>query len=422
MSVRLLPSYSAASSHIPEMGLPSESKPSVHSVPIINLSKLWIQSVEKNKVLEVWSTLSPWFAAHGYALYTQTSAWEAQPSGSPIYALSSRPVQFPYAFIDSKEPKDRAFWPMIGLFPAVNSHQRDVIIKLLYNDSPEFAIFKSLAAEPMRSDPLNTTIPALEILSYDDEISFIVMPRWGDISLWDGFDRLETAVEFALSLIKALAFLHKNLIAHRDIKLDNILVNKYHSSEISPSLRSFFASKKARFALCDFGLSVKFSPETPPCARVCPASESEWGYFEFHPPDAANGESVYDPFAYDVACLGGLLCKTIGYMTPLIPPLAPFLDRMITPDISARYTASEALEAFVQLMESLDSEFLGKTRAPSPPEGSTYIWQAYDRWANLPEEFVREHFAKCPPVRPRRKVQLLDGTSYFVDWNNLTEF
>lgn len=76
--------------------------------------------------------------------------------------------------------------------------------------------------------------------------------------------------------------------------------------------RLFFKSKQTKFVLCDFGLSVMFPPDTPPSARVCPAEESTWGTFEYHPPDVANGEAVYDPFAYDVACMGGVLCHVIG--------------------------------------------------------------------------------------------------------------
>lgn len=88
------------------------------------------------------------------------------------------------------------------------------------------------------------------------------------------------------------------------------------------NLRPFLASGKAKFVLCDFNLSIRFPPDTPPEARVLPALESEYGSSEFHPPDAANGETVYDPFAYDVACLGGLLCEVIGVRTGSIKSLA----------------------------------------------------------------------------------------------------
>lgn len=113
-----------------------------------------------------------------------------------------------------------------------------------------------------------------------------------------------------------LAFTHSLCLAYdhgqKDIKIHNILVNLYNGDAVYDDCREFYASQKARFVLCDFDLSVIFPPDTPPAARVCPASESDWGSYRYHPPDAADGQTVYDPFAYDVACLGGLLCELIG--------------------------------------------------------------------------------------------------------------
>lgn len=66
-----------------------------------------------------------------------------------------------------------------------------------------------------------------------------------------------------------------------------------------------------------------FSPDIPAAQLVCPAEQSEWGNFEYHPPDVADGQLVYNPFSYDVACLGGVLCQLVGvsvtfhYFTPV---------------------------------------------------------------------------------------------------------
>lgn len=105
------------------------------------------------------------------------------------------------------------------------------------------------------------------------------------------------------------------------------------------------------------------------------------------------------------------------YLTPLVPPLAPFLDRMISSDIPYRYSAAEALKAFTAIMENLTPKRLS-VPVPLPPHRDSNIpWQSQDRWAGLPEAFVRKHARVRPPVKPRRKVQLFDGSSYFVDWD-----
>ena len=60
---------------------------------------------------------------------------------------------------------------------AVNANGRDVVIKIARVDSEELAIFRMLNTEPLLSDPHNFTVPIVDILKYDDNYSFIVMPR-----------------------------------------------------------------------------------------------------------------------------------------------------------------------------------------------------------------------------------------------------
>lgn len=100
-------------------------------------------------------------------------------------------------------------------------------------------------------------------------------------------------------------------------------------------------------------------------------------------------------------------------MTPIVPLLAPFLDRMIDPNVSSRLTAADAVKNFSGIIDLTDISVM-KTAAPTPPKWThDYVWQAYDRWANLPETFTQ--MAGAPPVRPRRKIQQPDGNSFFID-------
>lgn len=96
------------------------------------------------------------------------------------------------------------------------------MIKVLSTEGDETDILKHLMSEPQCSDPLNTTIPILDVLTFDDRYSFLVMPRsvnranspftmliqvrWGptDPLLDTGFDCLGTAFEYALCLLKVV--------------------------------------------------------------------------------------------------------------------------------------------------------------------------------------------------------------------------
>ncbi|CAL1698426.1 unnamed protein product [Somion occarium] len=394
--------------------MPGPIQPDAYDdVLAIDFARFWHIRTERN---QVWDALEPWFQTHGYILYPRTPAGFLIPPASVLYDLCTDAVQFPHAYAPEKTSLGRMMCPAPAVFPAVNRDRRDVVIKILPSNSPELAIFKHLVTEPQRSNPMNLTVPVLDLLYYDDNYSFVVMPRWATASsLPDtGFDSLRTAFQFAMSILQVLTSLHNNGIVYRPA---NVLINCYHSSEFCYDFRPFFTTKQARFVLCDFNLSVMFPSDTPLANRLLPVSESEWGSPEYHPPDVANGETVYDPFAYDVACLGGVLCATIGYLTPFAPELAPFLDRMITPDIPSRYTAVEALKAFTVLKYGFSSKRLDQSVPQPPHHGTTFRWQTQDRWAGLPEAFVEKHMGVRPPVRPRRKIQFYDGTSYFVDWD-----
>lgn len=94
-------------------------------------------------------------------------------------------------------------------------------------------------------------------------------------------------------------------------------------------------------------------------------------------------------------------------MTPLVPVLAPFLDRLVTPDIATRYSATQALDAFLEMRSSLDPVFLSSTVPPPlPPHDSRFYfrrWLDHDRWAGLPSDFVKKHASLYELVRPTKR-------------------
>jgi hypothetical protein len=94
----------------------------------------------------------------------------------------------------------------------------------------------------------------------------------------------------------------------QDLSERNILVN-YFGDSIRPSrddrLRDvFLLNDKALYAIFDYNLSVVFSPGTSSRERRLPFEMSFNGLVFDRPYDTAQGEFDYDPFAWDVACLG----------------------------------------------------------------------------------------------------------------------
>lgn len=66
-------------------------------------------------------------------------------------------------------------------------------------------------------------------------------------------------------------------------------------------------SAPPRYCLYDFSLSVIFPSDLPPEQCLLLSEVSFQGFRWYGPPDVFRGEIVYDPFAYDVACMGNML-------------------------------------------------------------------------------------------------------------------
>lgn len=170
-----------------------------------------------------------------------------------------------------------------------------------------------------------------------------------------------------------------------------------------------------RYAIFDFDISVIFPATLPPAKRRLPSNLSFQGTFD-RPHDTMQGELDYDPFTFDVGCLGVLFCnnfhvrppiynlkKILTYadtsgnypqvLIPLVPMLAPLLDRMTTRHIQRRFTALQALQFFDEhVYPSIPEDLL---RCLPPPHSIPDLpYDESDRWFQLPDDFVESwhHF------------------------------
>jgi hypothetical protein len=69
--------------------------------------------------------------------------------------------------------------------------------------------------------------------------------------------------------------------------------------------------------------------------------------------------------------------------------LAPLIDGMVTRDVNARLTASQALQLFEELYPQIPRDQLDSRPGPSQWLDFRYDAIEVDRWQNLPEDFVR---------------------------------
>ena len=95
-----------------------------------------------------------------------------------------------------------------------------------------------------------------------------------------------------------MSYLHSNLICHRDIKLENILVTEWNSSQ--PKVK-----------LIDFGFAIRISPPT--------LTETRCGSDEYASPELVQS-LPYDPRKSDIWAMGVVLFALLYKVMPFHMP------------------------------------------------------------------------------------------------------
>ena len=82
-------------------------------------------------------------------------------------------------------------------------------------------------------------------------------------------------------------------------------------------------SPDVQFALFEYNLSMQLSPPDQPLAKYRRPIGETWVGSPYPPTDADQGEYDYNPFAFDVGCLGVLLQCQYAVSVVLIRPHHP---------------------------------------------------------------------------------------------------
>ncbi|OSC99020.1 hypothetical protein PYCCODRAFT_1374017 [Trametes coccinea BRFM310] len=313
-----------------------------------------------------WPQCDDWLSARGYKLYPRKRLESSSIGVSWRWYIPARSTSAPYPFATcSRKDGSKAYINPLPLRIAFaqDLRGRDVVIKLVNLDTDEHHIYEELLHCDELLNPGAGVLPPVAILRTPFRYSFVVMPRWGPVGYLSHFETVADVMHFMRCTLQGLVLLHSHRIAHRDIFNNNILVDYYShdvfADEIGPVLAEYRRTHKVYYSLFDFNLSIKLPPSTSLRDCLRPAREAMTTCSPYEPPDVALGEYAYNPFAFDVACLGNMFMVNFNAVVSVVPLLAPLFDKMTTPLVRQRFTAQEALE------------FLESIGARLPPDSCT---------------------------------------------------
>ncbi|KAI9068259.1 hypothetical protein FKP32DRAFT_1642656 [Trametes sanguinea] len=282
-----------------------------------------------------------------------------------VLPMKTPPSRFPYATrCFHEQPQLEGIHLMSKFTCGRNAQQQDVVIKLVDKGSMEDRIYRTLAEchEPYDSHAFPYVLPPTAIIETPYKFLFVALPMWGSRYKLRELETVREVMTFLRCTLTALSFLHDKRIVHRDIHEINVMINWYcHVTDRdshSQGLRAHCRSSSVAYALYDFDLALQLPPETSlrDCRR--PSIESAMGIDDYHPGDAWQGELDYNPFAFDVGCLGNLFVYHFTEVIPTVPRLAILFARMTRSVVDERFSAAEALEFFREVEQSLTPEIL----------------------------------------------------------------
>jgi len=210
------------------------------------------------------------------------------------------------------------------------SDAKRVMVKAVHAASREYNVIRALSRPPLRDDPMNHTIPVLDLFEMsNDGIAFIVMEEWSSRLITStGLCCLQDLLAALRQCIEHAAFMHKHHIAHLDISLTNLLTDYM-----------------GHYAYIDYELSRRFESTAPP-HLVCHYRGTEV------PPECGE-DLLVDPYKVDVWALAVLIlrsCKLTGYW---VPQLMFIIKPMLDEDPSRRPSSFAVLQAFDKLVVAL---------------------------------------------------------------------
>ncbi|KAG6909689.1 hypothetical protein DXG01_015890 [Tephrocybe rancida] len=211
-----------------------------------------------------------------------------------------------------------------------------VMVKAVHLQSREYEVIRLLSTPPLRHDPMNHTIPVLDLIEVvDDDIVLIVMEEWSSQLITDTPCCMRLFLSALRQCIEHAVFMHKHRIAHLDISLRNLLTDY-----------------NGHYAYIDFELSRRYTRMAKPVVYAYRGTEV--------PPECERGEPA-DAYKIDVWALAVLIlraCQLTGYC---IPELMQLIRPMLHEDPNHRPSIRYVLQAFDNMVSMIGDHRLRAT-------------------------------------------------------------
>ncbi|KAI0629616.1 kinase-like domain-containing protein [Trametes polyzona] len=223
-----------------------------------------------------------------------------------------------------------------------------VAIKAFSKQSQELHIARFFVS---MQDSRNHCVPVLEILSdpADPELRLMVMPYLRPCNNPD-FATVGDIVDFVDQTIDGLAFMHMHNVAHRDVAVENIMMDAralyptgHHPIRLgyTPDMQGHVsalprAGRDIKYFYVDFGLSVRF-PEGSSTLVIGDVGRDE------EVPELSDSVP-YDAFKVDIFALGNLYAKEFEQKYKGTEFLVPLIEPMTRRQPELRPTAEQVLQ------------------------------------------------------------------------------
>ncbi|KAH9474569.1 hypothetical protein JR316_0013031 [Psilocybe cubensis] len=308
------------------------------------------------KYVEVWDELRPLLEQHNFLLWRTTlgqQLWE--------YDLPPQGDNFFYLTSHSTPNKSWVRWRRFGVMTACLNHAarmngiRDVVLRVVAlsgEGQTHLRIIKRLASPPDQLLSSNHILPILYEIYFQD-IVIIAVPKLifdlREVLRYTESNSVEDALYMVLQAFEATAYLHQNLIAHRDLYLPNFMVEW-----MPESLTQRTTVARPRVYMIDFETAVEFPADSLESDRMCTSFHRDLDQFGRYIAPELRTKEPYCPFKLDMWQLGNDLRITLLTGLDEVDRLCQALCEPNPPDRMTADTALKTLDEFLRKTPSID--------------------------------------------------------------------